>query len=297
MRVEQPGPVTLRITLMGRNESCVYLVDGKEEYAILGGGMTYIVPDLMTQIKAAGIDEKKISRLIIHHSHFDHLGIVPYVKKRWPWIKISASARAAELLSRKDVVASIASLNLMLLPDQGAADLKESLGIQTIEIDEILSQGDEISCGDLGFKMIEVPGHSSCSMASYLFQEKAMFASDAGGIPYGDHVFAAANSNFDDYQASLEKLAAYETRVHLSEHYGALTGEEGHRFISRSIEAAAKMRELLETTYARYQDEKKTVKALVEIVSSQASGYFLPKEVMAMVLCQMTRFIAKQYSA
>ena len=298
MRIEQPGVVNDRITLLGRNESCVYLVDGKDEYAILGGGMTYIVPDVMAQIKAADIDVKKIKRLVLHHSHFDHVGIAPFLKQEWPWIKITASVRAKQLLTREDVVAGIVGFNLMMLPKKNElARLRESLDIKTIGVDETVSQGDVLGCGDLDFEVIDVPGHSSCSMAIYIPEGKVLSASDAAGIIYGDMIFAAANSNFDLYQESLKKMAEYEVAIHLFEHYGALIQPAGQGFMTQSMADAVTMRQWIEKIYDSTRDEQQTVEALLEQVSKTASGYFLPKKIMAVVLGQMTRFIAKQHGA
>lgn len=296
MRIEEPGKVSDRITLLGRNESCVYLVDGRDEYAILGGGMTYILPDVIAQIKAADIEVEKIRRLVLHHSHFDHVGIAPFLKKQWPWIEITASVRAEELLAREDVVASIVGLNLMMLPKKDElAYLRESLDIKTIQVDETVTQGDVLGCGDLDFEIIDVPGHSSCSMAIYIPGEKVLSASDSAGILYGNMVFAAANSNFDLYQESLKKMAEYEVAIHLFEHYGALIQPSGHEFMKQSMEDAKTMRQWIEQIYDKTRDEQKTVEELLAEVSKTASGYFLPKKVMAMVLGQMTRFIAKQH--
>jgi glyoxylase-like metal-dependent hydrolase (beta-lactamase superfamily II) len=229
MRIEQPGKINDRITLLGRNESCVYLVDGHTEYAILGGGMSYIVPDVMAQIKAANIEVKKIRRLVLHHSHFDHVGIAPFLKQQWPWIKITASVRAKELLARKDVVTGIVSLNQMMLPKTAQQDpVRASLDIKTIGVDETVAQGDVIGCGDLDFEILDVPGHSSCSMAIYIPEEKVLSASDSAGILFGEMVFAAANSNFDLYQESLKKMAKYQVGIHLFEHYGALIQPVGN---------------------------------------------------------------------
>ena len=110
-------------------------------------------------------------------------------------------------------------------------------------------------------------------------------------------MFAAANSNFDLYQDSLEKLSALETEVHLCEHYGALTGAEGRGFMAQSMADAVTMRLLIEEIYNSTRDEEKTIEQLLAKVSENASGYFLPREVMALVLGQMTRFIAKQHKA
>jgi 2-aminobenzoylacetyl-CoA thioesterase len=298
MRIEQPGKVNDRITMLGRNESCVYLVDGKDEYAILGGGMTYIVPDVMAQIKAADIPVEKIRRLVLHHSHFDHVGIAPFLKQQWPWIKITASVRAKQLLSQEDVVADIVGLNLMMLPKKDElAHLRESLDIKTMEVHETVVQGDVIGCGDLDFEVIEVPGHSSCSMAVYIPSEKVLSASDSAGIIFGDMVFAAANSNFDLYQESLQKMAEYEVTIHLFEHYGALIQPAGQGFMKKSMADAVTMRQWIEKIYDSTRDEQKTVEALLDQVSKTAPDYFLPKKIMAVVLGQMTRFIAKQYGA
>jgi len=296
MRIEQPGVVNDRITLLGRNESCVYLVDGKDEYAILGGGMTYIVPDVIAQIKAADIEVEKIKRLVLHHSHFDHVGITPFLKQQWPWIKVTASVRAKELLAREDVVAGIVGFNKMMLPKKAQDHLHESLDIKTIEVDETVVQGDILSCGDLDFEVIDVPGHSSCSMAIYIPGEKVLSASDSAGILFGDKVFAAANSNFDLYQESLKKMAEYEVAIHLFEHYGALTQTAGNEFMKQSMADAVIMRQMIEDIYDSTRDEQKTVEALLTAVSTTASGYFLPKKIMAVVLGQMTRFIAKQHA-
>jgi glyoxylase-like metal-dependent hydrolase (beta-lactamase superfamily II) len=297
MRIEQPGVVNDRITLLGRNESCVYLVDGKDEYAILGGGMTYIVPDVMAQIKTADIEVEKIKRLVLHHSHFDHVGIAPFLKQQWPWIKVTASVRAKELLAREDVVADIVGFNQMMLPKKVQNHLHESLDVKTIAVDETVAQGDVLSCGDLDFEVIDVPGHSSCSMAVYIPGEKVLSASDSAGILFGDRVFAAANSNFDLYQESLKKMAEYEVAIHLFEHYGALTQPAGNEFMKQSMADAVIMRQMIEEIYDSTRDEQKTVEALLTEVSKTASGYFLPKKIMAVVLGQMTRFIAKQHAA
>jgi len=95
MIIEHPGKVTERIVLLGQKESCVYLLDGKEEYAIVGGGMVHIVPDVIEQLGASGIDEEKIKRIIILHSHFDHcfqrIILHPPVGKRRSFLRLAAS--------------------------------------------------------------------------------------------------------------------------------------------------------------------------------------------------------------
>lgn len=296
MLIDQPGNVTDKIVLLGRKESCVYLLKGKNEYAILGGGMVSIVPDVLKQIEGFDIDENKIRRMIILHSHFDHCGIIPFFKKRWPWATVTASARAAELLSSPKIIQSISFLNEMLLARYGLESAARSLGLDFngIAVEDVVAGGDVLRCDELSLEIIDVPGHSSCSVAVYVKEQKALFASDAGGIPSGDWIFTAANSNFDQYQESLGKMADYDVDVYLAEHFGALTGSDGRDFLRRSMDFAVQTRALLEASYARTGNVAQSSAEITDLLMEKIPPELLPKEIISMVVGQMFNFIAKQ---
>lgn len=296
MIIDHPGNVTERILLLGEKASCIYLLKGESEYAILGGGMTYIVPDVIRQLQEFNIEEKNIKQMVILHSHFDHCGIIPFFKRRWPWIKITASARAKELLDKPKVIESISSLNGMLLAERGLEEKAETLGLEfgEINVDHIVGEGDVISCGDLAMEVIETPGHSSCSIAVYVPQEKAMFASDAGGIPFGDKVFTAANSNFDRYQDSLEKMAGYEIDVYLAEHFGARTGDDGRDYLKQSINDAMETRGILEASYRKTKDVQKSTQEITDRFLKWMPDGFMPRDIIEIVIGQMLKYIAAQ---
>jgi glyoxylase-like metal-dependent hydrolase (beta-lactamase superfamily II) len=294
MIIEKPGFITDRILFLGRKESCVYLLKGLEEFALLGGGLAYIVNDIIKQLKSFNIEEKKIKRIIILHSHFDHCGIISFFKRRWPWVSITASTRAKNLLDKPEVMERILSLNQMLWTEHERVKQDKDIGTEfdRIIIDEVVKEGDILSCDDLSMEVMEVPGHSSCSIAIYVPLEKAMFASDAGGIPFGDKIFTAANSNFDKYQESLQKMARYEIDVYLAEHFGARTGFDGRYFLKKSMEAAAEFRTILEASFAKTKDIKKSTKEVTDSVMEWMPEDFMPKEIISMVIGQMVRFIA-----
>ncbi len=299
MIFETPGKITDRIWLVGRSESCAYIVGGEDEYALLGGAMAYVAPDVLDQVKRFGIDETKIRRIVILHSHFDHCGMVPFLKRRWPWAVVTASARSRELLQKPKVVAHIAALNQALVASSGltgdAGD--DDLRFDGIAVEAVVGDGETLPCSDLSLEIMEVPGHSSCSLAIYIPEEKALFASDAGGVPFGDKIFTAANSNFDLYQASLAKMAARDVAIHLAEHYGARSGEEGRRFLQDALAAAAETRQFLEATFTATGDEARTAAIVTNRIMAEAPVDFLPREVVALVAGQMVHYIAKTMSA
>jgi len=295
MIIDTAGKVTERILLLGRKESCVYLVNGGSEYMLVGGGMIHIVPDVLEQLKEFDIEEEKITRIVILHAHFDHSGIVPYFVQKWPWVRVAASARAKELLATQKVVQSMDMLNKGVLSMYQKEDEAQKLGISfsEIEVEEVLNDGDVFNCGDLSFEAIAVPGHSTCSIALYQESEKVLFASDAGGIPSAEGVFCAANSNFDLYQQSLERMAAYDVEVHLPEHYGALVGDDARDFLPESIKNAAETRALMEESLKRTKDVQKSIQEITGKWIAEGRASVLSKDVTEMVVGQMFRYLAK----
>jgi glyoxylase-like metal-dependent hydrolase (beta-lactamase superfamily II) len=299
MVFDTPGKITDRIWLVGRRESCAYVVGGGSEYALLGGAMAYVAPDLLEQLARFGLEENKIRRIVILHSHFDHCGMVPFLKRRWPWATVTGSARSQVLLRAPKVMDSIARLNQAMLRHNGLAQREAELnpGFGGIDVEAVVGDGDVLACGDLSLEILNVPGHSSCSIAVYVPQAKALFASDAGGIPFGDKIFTAANSNFDLYQQSLRKMAAKDVEIHLAEHYGAHSGEQGRGFLERAIAAAAETRKAIESAYTATGDVAKATQLVADRIMADAPCDFLPREVVALVAGQMVNYVAKTMAA
>lgn len=297
MIVQKPGRITDRITLLGRREACIYHLDGGDEAILLGGGMVHIIPDVIGQIEQFNIDEKKIHRILLLHSHFDHCGIAGFFKKRWPWVVVAASQAAQDKLANPRVIENIRFMNQVLIERANIAEKLESFGVeafQGIAVDKVLCDGQKLTCGDRSLEIIEVPGHSPCSIAVYVPEEKAMFTSDAAGISADGEIFTAANSDFDKYQQSLEKMAAYDIGVQLAEHYGARTGKDAEEFLEKSIAAAAAQRSLIEGSLDQTGDPGQSARDLTERAMKMASSTFLPEEVVSLVTTQMVNFIHKK---
>lgn len=298
MRISKPGRITDRILLLGKEESNVYLLKG-EEHTIVGGGMITIVPEVLEQLDRFEIDASRVTRMLILHTHFDHCGTAPFFAKRWPHLKVVTSKRGKDLLASPKVVESISFLSKTAIAQAGLEDRAKELNLSFdgVEVAETVDGGDRVKWGGVELEIIDAPGHSSDSIAAYMPSEKALFASDAGGIPFGEDVFAAGNSNFTKYQETLERFLQYDVEIHLAEHYGAFTGEDAKRFMPRSIEAARETRKLMEESFARTGDAEKSTEELTELIMKRAPEYFLPREVMAMVIGQMMRYIAKTQSS
>jgi glyoxylase-like metal-dependent hydrolase (beta-lactamase superfamily II) len=294
MRVRQPGKVRERLWRLGREESCVYVLEGNKESMIVNGGISYLMPDLLRQFEAFGIDESRITKLLILHAHFDHVGIVPFFKRRHPGLEIYASARAWEILQMPKAINTINGFSRSVARQMGKEEVYTTCDLDWG--DEItgtaVSEGDRIDLGDLEVRVYETPGHSSCSISAYVPQLKALFASDGGGIPYKETIIASGNSNFTQYQQSLEKLKDLDVEYACADHYAYITGDEARDFIQHTIKRARQHRAFVEEIYLRTGDIETTAREMVITFCKENPDYMLAPDILEGVYRQMVRHIA-----
>jgi len=241
MWIREPQKVSEEIEYLGTTDMCVYLLKGRE-YMFIEGGMSYVVPTLLRQLDERGVDQSKITKFLILHSHFDHCGVVPFFKRRLPQIEVLASARTKEVYGKEKAIHFIRERNRAMIEYYGmqreAAEF--NLDFDEIPVDRVIKEGDRVDLGNgLTVEFSEVPGHSSCSIAAYVGKIRALFASDAAGIPNERGIiYPIGNENFTQFQGSLAKLKEYDVEILCAARNGVFMGKDGREFISKTMRAA-----------------------------------------------------------
>ncbi|PIP48741.1 MAG: hypothetical protein COS87_04235 [Chloroflexi bacterium CG07_land_8_20_14_0_80_45_17] len=256
MWIGEPGKITDSLDFLGTHENCLYLLKGKEAM-IIGGGMSYIAPSLERQFSGMDFDLKKIKYLVIPHSHFDHCGAVPYLKRKFPWGQIAASAYSKEVFSKEKVVNSIANANKEMIEKLGLESEDEKLNLQFdgIRVDRVVTEGDIIDLGDgIETHFIEAPGHTRCSMAIYVPKLKAIFPSDSAPFPTDDGTalsYPSAQYDYSLYMESLRKLAAYEVEICAFDHHGVFIADQAKSILQQGLELTEKFKDYIMEQYQK----------------------------------------------
>ncbi len=298
MRVRQAGRVCEGLWLLGTEESCVYFLQGKNSSILISGGMSYIVPDVLRQITEFGLDPTRVSRLLILHAHFDHVGIAPYLKRQWPHLELLASKRAWELLQTPKVLETINSFSRAVAARMDCLGVLDDYDWQwrTDILGSRVGEGDSIDLGDLEIQILETPGHSSCSITAWVPRWEAVFASDAGGIPFKDTIITSGNSDFTLYQKNLERLKGLPVKYVCADHYGYVCGEEAGEFMARASQIAAGLRKEMEELYLQSLDIEEAARELTRRFYFRNPDYLLTPEIFQGVFKQMVRHVAGQMS-
>jgi glyoxylase-like metal-dependent hydrolase (beta-lactamase superfamily II) len=292
MRVKKTGLIDEGLWLLGTEESCVYLLEGSRSSILISAGLSYILPECFRQIAAWGINEKKIDHIIILHAHFDHVGVVPFLKRKWPHVTVYASSRGWEVLANPKAISVINEFTLKVCRRvRGSSDILSSLDWQWRDDvrGEHLKQNSCIDLGDRHVEVYETPGHSSCSISAYVPQLKALFPSDAAAIPYQDEYVIAAGSSFDAYQQSLDMLAGLDVQLLCADHYGYITGEEATRYIAQSKSAAGQMIDKLRLALRKEGGVEPAAARLVKLHFERWPDYFVHPDILLSTYAQMLK--------
>ncbi|HOK06155.1 MAG TPA: MBL fold metallo-hydrolase [Syntrophales bacterium] len=295
MRHRRAGKVTDNLWYLGREEAGVYLLEGRDTSILINGGISFILPEVLRQMEDFGIAREKIGKVLILHSHFDHVGIVPYLKRTNPDLEIYASPQAWSIFAMPKAIDIMNSFSLIVARQFG---VEEALSAYDHAWRDDMTgvsvgEGDKIELGGVSLQIMHTPGHTNCSITAYEPERKALFASDGGGIPFGDTSFPSANTNFTQYAESLERLLPLPVDYLCADHYGYLTGEEAGTFIALTLEETKKWRAYMEDVLRRTGDLDAAARAVTAEFYEKMPSYFLAADILEGVFKQMLKFLAK----
>ena len=205
------------------------LVKGAEKNLLHDCGMACFHEELITNIERE-IGEGVLDYIALSHSHYDHMGALPYLLERWPDVQVCASEKTAEVFGRP-----------------GAVSMIESMGKSAAEFYGIvLENGDVINLGDEKLLCFETRGNTDCSMSFLLQPQGILFASESTGVmETSDRIHTSVLKSFDDSIESAEFLKVLPWKEIIVPHYGFLEDEVKGKFLDMYIEAAIQEKDLL----------------------------------------------------
>jgi len=285
MLIERPGKVCEGLYMLGAKQSLMYLVQGQKSM-IVGGAMSWIAPQLERQFVEFDIDTDRIEYLVIPHPHFDHLGAVPYLKRKFPRIKVLSSEASVRVLSKEKVINYSEMVNKLMIDLYKLQDDYErmNLKIDGITIERVVNDATLIDLGaGLEARFIATPGHSPGDVTVYIPALKALFPSDTVPCPLGGIEKLARPSpqfDFSLYKESIRKLLPLDVEICCFDHYSAVTGPDAHQVLVNAIQVCKDYEDHILEYYKLTGDlEKVAGQVALETLAVEDFG-FLNQELM-----------------
>lgn len=241
------------ITVAGNCYYPAYVIKGKEKNLMIDAGINMMGPAYIASLEKIFSDKNILNYVFATHSHFDHLGAIPYLKRKLPLLKVGAMERVGDLMKKQSVLDLMISLSEFQRSFFQNIVGDEDVRIEPVDFDFKLKEGDRFDLGGVTCEVYEVPGHTGDSLAFFIPEIRALFAGEACGIPIGDkdgNIQVEFLSSYDGYLSSLDKMIALEPKMIGMAHMWIYTDDDAAGFLKRSRDATPVYRKLIE----RYLD-------------------------------------------
>lgn len=162
-----------------------------------------------------GIELPAVKRIIMTHTHLDHIGCLSEILKQIPWAELwvhAAEANPMEIGDERtiygmDVFRGMCQMQYRLKP-----------GDLTFRSNRKLQGGESLDLGGMVWEVVHIPGHSMGSIALYHRPQKILIPGDVVYADYSIGRFDLHGANAHDLRESLMQLAQLEVDILLPGH-------------------------------------------------------------------------------
>lgn len=245
----------------------VLLITGSEKTFVYDAGMAYCGTRLVENIKEE-LGERSLDGVLLSHTHYDHVGGIPALRREWPKLNVYGSAYGKAVLQRQGALDTIRKLSHVARESFSKDDTEQiSYRDEDMRVDTVVGEGSIIPLGDDRIIVLETKGHTHCSLSFYLEQASILLASESTGVFRGDRTIrAAVMTSYLDAEASIKACRKLPAKYIFSPHTlqmedaiipiywdlaeAAIKEQKG--FLTGKLEAGLSVEEILDIARERY---------------------------------------------
>lgn len=247
------------------------IVFGSEKAALFDCGMAYCAEKTVENIKKALASHKKkdgspytIDYIMASHTHYDHIGALPYILREFPDAVVCGSEKGAYIFTRDGAHKVIKNLG-QAAKDNYDPDSDFEIITEGLRIDNVMKDGDFISLGDEKVYALETKGHTDCSMTYIIEPLSLMFASESTGVFEDGEVNTPILKSYNDCMESLEKCRNHGAKYVSVAHYGLLPQWFKDEYWNIFEQNATEKRKLVKQWYGEGLSDEEVLEKYTEV--------------------------------
>lgn len=213
-----------------------FLIDDGKTAIMYDSGFAFTGYKVADKIKEI-LGDRKLDYIFLTHSHYDHaLGSV-YALKYWPDAIVVAGEYAAKIFAKDSAKAVMRDLDAKFAAKCGV-DSYEDL-IDNLKVDIAATDGDIINAGDMEFEVVNLPGHTKCSVGYYNKKEKLFLSCESIGVYDGENtVVPSYLVGVSMSLNSIKRVEGLDIKNILVPHFGLLNEDKTKVYLTQAKKSA-----------------------------------------------------------
>lgn len=172
--------MTRRITDMRVHPGdSAYLIEWEDTAILYDSGFGFTGRRLAEKLRRH-LGSRTLDYIFLSHSHYDHVLGSAEVLKIYPDAQVVAGEYTAAVFRREGALRKMEELDRKFAARIGIADYEFPGG--GLRVDRTVREGDIVRTGAHSWRVLELPGHTKCSVGFYCPEEKLLLSSETLGV-------------------------------------------------------------------------------------------------------------------
>jgi len=264
---------------MVHNSSEGQLLIGSEKTAIIDCGMAFCADETIRKVQEA-LGDRSLDYILMTHTHYDHIGALPFFKKIWPNASAVTSEAGAAVLLKDTPRKVIRELSINAAVTHGTGESVDfSYSDDVFQANIIVKDGDKIPLGDITVEVLETPGHTRDSLCFYVPEIELLILNETPGVLMPDgSIYPCFLTSYSDTINSIEKCRHFAYKFLSLAHRGIADKKDAEGFFDKALSVNITCHDFIHDMKSKNYSEEEMLELFYKKYGSEILLKYQPKE-------------------